>query len=121
MNSTTSLPLTSLSMNCSIAMESLSYRRSVGTRPSLPDASSAVDPRPVRCATLGPICSVAARRSQGPGSLFNRRVEGPFHLENVVLVEAVDFDDGPRRIGPLAPKLLLDLVDQRPKAKHVSH
>jgi hypothetical protein len=26
-----------LSMNCSIAMESLSYRRSVGTMPDLPD------------------------------------------------------------------------------------
>src|SRR5438105_3886851 len=103
MNSTTSLPLTSFSMNCSIAMECLLFRAA---------HLGAAHPS-------GTICSVAAARAQGPPSprrsLFHRRVEGAFDLENVVLIEAVDLDDGARRIGAVTPQLLLHLVHQRAK------
>ena len=33
----------------------------------------------------------------------HRRVEGPLDLEDVVLVEPMDFDDGARRVGTGAP------------------
>src|SRR5215467_3604950 len=106
MNSTTSLPLTSLSMNCSMAIASLMFGR------------PAHAPRRTRV-----ICSVAAPPAQGvwrtPASLFRWCVESAFDLEYIVLIEAVDLDDGARRIRPLAPKLLLHLVHQRSKSKHV--
>src|SRR5438105_6847042 len=110
MNSTTSLALTSFSMNCSIAMECLLFRR--------PRVSARRTPSRA-------ICSVAGPRAQGPPaldrSLFHRRVERAFDLENVVLIEAVDLDDGALRIGAVAPQLFLHLVDQRAKPKHVRH
>src|SRR5262249_35142014 len=54
-------------------------------------------------------------------SLFHWCVKSAFDLENIVLIEAMDLNDGARRIGSLAPKLLLHLVHQRAKAKHVGH
>src|SRR5262249_36149861 len=54
-------------------------------------------------------------------SLFHRGVKGAFDLEYIVLTEPVDLDDGARRVGSLAPELLLDLVHQRPKSNHVGH
>ena len=50
-----------------------------------------------------------------------RRIEGAFDLDDVVLVEPVDLDDGAGRIGPVAPELLLHFVDQGAMAVHVRH
>jgi hypothetical protein len=46
-------------------------------------------------------------------------MKGAFDFENVVFVEPVDLDDGPRRIGPIASQLLLYLVADRAIAVHV--
>ena len=61
------------------------------------------------------------QRLEPPGSGGGRRIESAFDLDDVVLVEPVDLDDGARRIGPVTPQLLLDLVDQRAMAVHVRH
>src|SRR5207302_6336855 len=54
-------------------------------------------------------------------SLFRGGVKGPFDLHDVVLIETVNLDNGPRRIGRLAPQFLLHLVYDRPESEHVSH
>src|SRR5262249_29227404 len=105
MNSTTSLPLTSLSIHCSMLISrpfaKLFVRGAAASRPSWY------------------ICSAGAPRSPRPLGLFLGCVKRPLHLANVILIEAVDLDDGARRIGPLPPQLLLHLVDQRAEAEHV--
>src|SRR5437016_3424518 len=108
-----------------MAMKSLIYRRSRRSGSSRPEASMPMAGEPAIGALCSSesICSVAPRPPQDPGaaarSLFHRRVEGALDLENVVLIEAVDFDDGSRRVRSFAPKLLLDLVHERAKSKHV--
>src|SRR5262249_23055141 len=52
-------------------------------------------------------------------SFLHWRIERALDLDDVVLVQAMDLDDGAGRIGALAPKLGLDLIDDRPEAVHV--
>src|SRR6185312_12828228 len=48
-----------------------------------------------------------------------RSVKGALDLDDIVLVQPGDLDDGARRIRPRPPKLLLDQVHQWPIAGHV--
>ena len=47
-------------------------------------------------------------------------VKRAFNLDNVVLIQSVDFDNRSGRIWSGAPKLLLYFIDYWPEAKHVS-
>src|SRR5690606_6734925 len=51
--------------------------------------------------------------------VLGRGVESALDLNDVVLVQPVHFDDGAWRIRPIAPKLLLNLVDERTMPEHV--
>ena len=46
-------------------------------------------------------------------------MESPFDLEDVIIVKPTDLDDGARRIGTIAPKLLLYLIGQWTIPVHV--
>src|SRR5260370_1144749 len=48
-----------------------------------------------------------------------RRKESALNFDDVVLIETVHFDDGARRIGPLAPQLGLNFIHERAEAEHV--
>src|SRR5579871_1907861 len=80
-----------------------------------PDASIAA----IAAETLSATVPASSIRSSGPDvspgvCRFRRRCEkGPLNLDDVVLIEAMYFDDGSRRIGPLPPQLGLDFVHQR--------
>src|SRR5262249_2523802 len=52
-------------------------------------------------------------------SFLHWRIERALDLDDVVLVQAMDLDDGAGRIGALTPKLSLDLIDDRPEAVHI--
>src|SRR5262245_47589233 len=102
MNSTTSFPFTSLSMNCSMPMESHPFERR-GPLHSAIYVSQKVPPTQEPFAdSLGFWC-----------------IEGAFHLETVVLVKGGDLDNSAWRIWAAAPKLFLQLVYQGPQPTHI--
>src|SRR6185312_1935207 len=101
MNSTTSLPFTSLSMNCSMPMELSSFRGGPTRRTAERDICSAKAP-----VTPRGIESYAKSRAF-------RGIKGAFDLENVVLVQPGDLNDGARRVRSARPELFLHLVHQR--------
>src|SRR5262245_33808528 len=108
MNSTTSLPLTSLSIHCSMLI-------------FVPFAAHALAAAiHGRCPSAIYVAQVR-RAPQGFNLLLGGSVKGPLDLEYVVLIEAIDLHDGARRVWPLPPQLLLHLVHQRAEAEHVGH
>src|SRR5215211_6178867 len=93
---------------------SRSQRQVPGTTGSaIPGARATAGIRGTRLAL-----SVDLRRSPGRRSPYGR-VEGPFDLDDIVLVKAIDLDDRAWRIRTLAPEFLLHLVHQRPEPEHV--
>src|SRR5215471_1507325 len=107
MNSTTSLPFTSLSIHCSMLIaHPFARRAAAGIR--------------CRIRARSPICSARRPLAQGLVILFLARgVERSFDLHDIVLVETTNLDDRARWIGTSAPQLLLHLVNQRAQPRHV--
>src|SRR5215211_5748568 len=110
MNRTTSLLFTSLSIHCSMLILTVLSRSSCGRIVAPPSKPSLI------------YVAQDRRAPQGHRRLFlGRRVERSFHFAKIVLVEAVDLDDGARRIGPLPPQLLLHFIHERTIPVHVGH
>src|SRR6185503_3614596 len=103
MNSTTSFAFTSLSMNCSIAME---FRPVGHARPR----SLIYVPK-----------KLLPTQEYRPNLPAFRGIKCALDLENIVLVQSGDLHDRAWRVRPTLPKRLLHLVHQRAQPVHIGH
>src|ERR1700761_6851605 len=117
MNSTTSFAFTSLSMNCSMPMESILFG---GARRTFVVAG------PAAVALRQDICNPDSGASPNCGenpfeSGLLRGIKGPLHLADIVLIEPGNLENRARRVWRAGPELLLDLVHERAYPRHVGH
>src|SRR5258706_138467 len=98
-------------------------RISLANCPAVPDYA-ALHPGYVPAAESLGAMSIPIPSSDPNLSRFGRgsarwRKESAFNFDDVVLIEAMNFDNGARRIGPPAPTIRLEFCLQRTEAKHV--